>query len=351
MPAIAFRSDETFFTILNPQRDFAEETHCVVVRRDPLLGDTSVHNPFLKDKAAAFFGKNDPLLIRDLANDSAASCIFCGDRLEKNATKYPAGLVPEGRIRTGEAVLFPNLFSVGQYHAVVVLGASHFLRLSEYAPGLIENGLKAGRQFLKALFPVDPALRFVTINANYLFPAGASLVHPHLQVLATSMAYTYHGRVNSACRAYFQEQGTAYHVDLAGEEKRRGERYVAQTGRWHWITAFSPRGSNEVTAVHEVESDFERMTDADLSGLAQGISKVLACYESLGHLSFNYSLFAVRQPEAGEGHRCFLSVISRQNLYPNYRNDDYFLQKMLQTELIIRTPEELATVLRGYFSS
>jgi hypothetical protein len=52
--------------------------------------------------------------------------------------------------------------------------------------------------------------------------------------------------------------------------------------------------------------------------------------------------YSVRQPQAGEGHRCVLKIINRQNLYPNYRNDDYFLQKMLQTELIITQPEELA---------
>ncbi|MBF0506921.1 MAG: hypothetical protein HQL09_08795 [Nitrospirae bacterium] len=42
-------------------------------------------------------------------------------------------------------------------------------------------------------------------------------------------------------------------------------------------------------------------------------------------------------------------IISRQNLYPDYRNDDYFLQKLLHSELIINLPEELAFKLRGYF--
>jgi hypothetical protein len=42
-------------------------------------------------------------------------------------------------------------------------------------------------------------------------------------------------------------------------------------------------------------------------------------------------------------------MISRQNLYPNYRNDDYFLQKLLQTELIINLPEEIAMITRNYF--
>jgi galactose-1-phosphate uridylyltransferase len=115
------------------------------------------------------------------------------------------------------------------------------------------------------------------------------------------------------------------------------------------MTAFSPLGSNEVTAVHDRQSDFAFLSDADIRDLSVGISRVLAFYESLGHLSFNFTLYAVRQPQTGEGHRCLLKIINRQNLYSNYRNDDYFLQKMLQSELIINLPEELAPKLRTKF--
>lgn len=349
MTRIPFESVESCFTILNPQNNYSEETHKVAVRKDPLLGDTSVYNPFLRDKAKAFFGDNDPELVRQLVDESSKTCIFCGDRIEKATPKYPPAVVPEGRIRRGEALLFPNLFAIGKYHAVVALRASHFLKLSEFTTGIVGDGLTAARDFIRAVYRNDESVQFVTINANYLFPGGASLVHPHLQVLLTPAAYSYHGRMIEACRSYHKRNLTAYHADLIEEEKNRGVRYVAQHGNWHWMTAFSPLGSNEVTAVHETGSDFAYLTDADIRSLAAGISKVLAFYESLGHLSHNYSLYSVRQPQAGEGHRCVLKIVNRQNLYPNYRNDDYFLQKMLQTELIINLPEELAVKLRGFF--
>ena len=115
------------------------------------------------------------------------------------------------------------------------------------------------------------------------------------------------------------------------------------------MTAFSPLGSNEVTAVHETEGDFAFLSDADLGELSGGLSRVLAFYESLGHLSFNFTLYAARQPQAGEGLRCLLKIINRQNLYPNYRNDDYFLQKMLQSELILNLPEDLSVEARKKF--
>lgn len=46
---------------------------------------------------------------------------------------------------------------------------------------------------------------------------------------------------------------------------------------------------------------------------------------------------------------CVFKIVNRQNLYPNYRNDDYFLQKLLHSELVITPPEELASRLRDCF--
>ena len=126
-------------------------------------------------------------------------------------------------------------------------------------------------------------------------------------------------------------------------------RHIAEQDGWHWLAAFSPMGSNEIMAIHGKETDFGTLSNRDLQDLSRGISKVLLFYERLGHLSFNYALFSVRQGPRAEGSRCVFKIISRQNLYSNYRCDDYFLQKMLQTELIFNPPEELAEQLRKMF--
>jgi len=346
---VQFESLESSFRILNPFKDFAEEEHLVVVRKDPLLGDTSIYNPYLKDKARFFFGENDPELIKKLVEESAKTCIFCEDKVEKNTARYLADIAPSGRIRVGEAVLFANLFAVGKYHPVVSLCRAHFLKLSEFSPELIQNGLLAAQEFLKSVYNHDTSVPFATVNANYLLPAGASLVHPHLQMLITPVAYSYHARVVNASRSYYQQTGSSYYSDLIDEEKKIGSRYITQKGRWHWMTAFSPTGSNEVNAIHENEGDFGLLSEEDIKDLSYGISRVLAFYDSLGFMSFNYSLFSVRRSSSEEGFRCLLKIINRQNLYPNYRNDDYFLQKLLQSELIIDLPEEQAEKVRGYF--
>ena len=348
MPAIRFESHISETVFLNPFKDFASETQTVEVRKDPLLGDKSVYNPALKDKVKFFFGDCDEELINKLVESSSKNCIFCGDNLNANTSKYPEALVTGGRLKVGEAVLFSNLFPIARYHSVIVLSRAHFLRLTEFSPEIIGNGLRAAQAFIRNVYSSDPDALFIAVNANYLFPAGATLVHPHLQMLISTTPYSYHDRIIQACSSYYRNNGSVYYQDLIEHEKSLGARYVAQTGGWHWMASFSPTGNNEIMAAHENEIDFGELSDNDIIDLASGISMVLRLYESFGHLSFNYSIYSARRP-SGDGFRCVMKIINRQNLYPNYRNDDYFLQKLLQTELIINLPEELSIMLKKYF--
>jgi len=348
---IRFESQESDVKLLNPFKDFGEDVQKVEVRSDPLLGDISVYNPFLKDKVKFFFHDNDAALIEEMVRESAKNCFFCSDAVEMSTPRYPADIIPEGRLKVGEAVLFPNLYPIGKYHSVIVLSEAHFLKLTEFSPEIIGNGLIAARNFINTIYRQDAAASFVAVNANYLFTAGATLVHPHLQMLITPAPYSHHGRLVEAGRQYYRDNGSCYFMDLISEERRNNVRYVSQRGKWHWITAFAPMGNNEINAIHEGECDYGILSDSDLGDLAYGISRVLAMYESLGHLGFNYSILSVRDPAFKGSYRCIIKIITRQNLYPNYRNDDYFLQKLLHSELIINLPEELALKLKGYFES
>ena len=348
MGKIMFESVESDVRFLNPMKNFAPDVQTLQIRKDPLLGDTSVFNPELKDKAQIFFGKCDPELISRLVEDTAKTCFFCGEAVAKSTPRFMPDFSSEGRIRVGEALLFPNLFSLGTYHPVIRLCDAHFLKLSEFTPELIANGFLAAQQFNRIAYEKDPAVAYAAVTANYLFPAGASLVHPHLQMITTPLPYSYQARMLDSCSRWQNKFGSSYFADLIHEEKN-GPRYVGQTGDWHWLTPFSPLGNNEVMAIHEERCDLDDLAGDDINNLSSGISKILSHYETLGHLSYNYALYSVRLDKRDGSFRALLKIITRQNLYPNYRNDDYFLQKLLQSELIITPPEELAEQLRKGF--
>lgn len=345
---IQFESVASSVAIRNPLDGFARQEQRIEVRRDPILGDTSVVNPFQRNKAS-FSGEHDRAFIAQLVESSAATCVFCPGRLEEKTARYPDEFVPGGRLTRGEATLLPNLFALGAHHPVVVLTKAHFLELAGFTPAQIADGLAVAAQFARLAHRRDPAARFTVVGANYLPPAGASLVHPHLQMLTTPLPYTRHDRLLQACRAHHEDRGESCLDELAAEEQRLGLRFVARLGGWRWLTAYAPQGSNEILAVHERGQDFTALSDGDLEALADGISRVLGCYGRLGYLSFNWALFSVRRGVPAPGFRCFLRIVSRQNVSPGYRNDDYFLQKLLHADVAVTPPEELALLLRPCF--
>lgn len=348
MSKIKFEKHIQIQEFLDVQDEYARKQFEVEVRYDPLLGNTSVYNKLLKGKVNVIFGTSDEKLIDELANESAKNCILCDGKIKNKTPKYPDELLQAGRIYKGESSLFPNLFPIGKYHAVIAISNAHFLRLREFSPTLLSDSFLSARDFVRYVYKVDPSPLYITLNANYLFPAGSSLVHPHLQLLITSIPYTYHKRLIDACSNYYQKNNTYYYSDLIAEEKKRDERYISQNGQWHFITSYAPSGSNEVIAIHESKSDIAALSESDIEDISFGISRLLTHYEKLGFLSFNFTLFSNRY---SEGFNCLLKIMTRQNLYPNYRNDDYYLQKILQSELIIILPEELAAGIKETFKS
>jgi len=73
---------------------------------------------------------------------------------------------------------------------------------------------------------------------------------------------------------------------------------------------------------------------------------VMKGYDSMDISTFNFSVYSGPINTTDDTFRCYIRIISRQNVYENYRTDDYFLQKMLRNELILTSPEVLASTLR-----
>jgi len=336
-------------TFHNPMLGGRLDTQQVEIRRDPLTGHQAAFNQRLEDKVAMFYGATDQALVEQLARDSEERCFLCADRWKQATPTYPEELVRGGRIQVGDAVLFPNIFPVSQVHAVIRVGSHHLLPLAQFAAPLIRDAFGAALQLTRRLAQVDPSVRYLTIDANFLAPAGASIAHPHFQVVGGDLPCTWLEQTLHQSQAWVREQGSCYWTDLLESERRIGERFIGETGPAQWLTTFSPQGANEVLALLPHRSNFLELDDADVAGLADGLSRVLAGYHALGVSTFNFALFSGELGVRSDAFRCCLRLVSRQNVYANYRADDYFLQKLLRNELILTPPEVLAAALKKQF--
>jgi UDPglucose--hexose-1-phosphate uridylyltransferase len=344
---LAFHKEIETSVILSPLKGFEEDSHMIEHRQDPLTGFRSFVGLRLTDKYKTLVGETDHELVEKLVEESRQQCFFCPEKVLSATPRFPDSVVPSGRISIGEATLFPNLFPLSKYHAIVVPCKKHFLQPDEFSAPLLADTFRVAKQFLQGI--KEGGQLYASINTNYMPPAGASAVHPHFQVVVSSIPNNYSEEIDSALDDYRRKHGSDYWADLVNEEKRRDERYIGKTGSIHWLTTFSPRGTNEVMGICP-QGDFADLSDESLVDLGEGISRVLSYYGEHGYSSFNISLNIGKITSGNKQARTTARLVTRQNFSGGYRAGEHFFQHLLETEVIVVPPEVLANDLKAHFS-
>jgi UDPglucose--hexose-1-phosphate uridylyltransferase len=310
-------------------------------RRDPLTGAS----------ARILTGvKLQPAGRPDLAALTAkpAFCPFDSEHLETATFPFPAELTAEGRIRRGQAVVVPNILGYATHSAVGIYDPGrHFLDLDEMTPSLIADALTAMVGHAQAVRRADPAAAWSSINANYLPPSGASLVHPHLQSAHDACGLTGQRLLVERSRAW-QDQHGSYWAALVDQEAG-GPRWVADIGRVAWLTPFAPAGFHEVWGVVRGAADVTELTEEDSHALGQGLSQVLAAYRDWNLASFNFAMIGGGPQAREHGHQVVLRVVSRSNPDPVYRSDATYFERLHGEALIDLSPEDVADGVRPRF--
>ena len=279
--------------------------------------------------------------LNGLADQTRASCPFCEERIARETPRFPEEVCPQGRIRVGEALLFPNLAPYATWNSVSVYSpARHVLRLEELSPSLIGNNLTAQVEFARAVTAHDPASAWVSINANQLPPSGSSIFHPHLQGSANPVPTT--------AQRLFAELPSEHVRRYVELERDSGERFIASIGRVAWLASFAPIGLAEVRAVLAETASTTDLDDDAIAALASGLSTVLDLYAGLGFQSFNLALHgaAVGTPNA----TLLLRVVARAYFGPLQRSDVMWSERLHGEAAADLKPEKIAELARDLFA-
>ena len=324
--------------------EFAEDR--IEVRTDPLTGMTAVASAGLEAKEEMFLGKTDWDYAEALAARAREGCFFCPEKVLEATPRYPEELLPGGRLEHGGALVFPNLFPLAAVHAVVTFPERHYLRPSQFTPVLLEEALGAAFDFAGRAESFYPRMAHLQVSCNHMLPAGASLAHPHLQVFGGE---TVPWQVELSWRRSAEwkaAHGASYWDTLVAQEETTGDRAIWHADGVHWLAPFAPAGAREVIAVVPGAERLSQLGAPQVAALSEGLSKVLAWYESEGLSAFNFTVFGGALDGRETGFPVVLRVIARTAFKQDYRTDDYFLQKQLGGELMFAAPEEMAARLR-----
>jgi galactose-1-phosphate uridylyltransferase len=344
---VVFRREPRVARLHDPRRDFALTEVESEIRYDPLTGESSRICHFSLPSAP-------PPDISAIVAARRPSCPFCPERVTTVTPRFPDSLVPGGRFRRGEAVIFPNLFPYDDLSAVLVPGPEHLVEAGDVPEALVSSGLAAARDFLAATVPRlgSAGAPYGLVTWNHMPPAGGTQIHPHMQVVATSEPGNAIRRELAAEQARLEARGRPFAPDLLDAEEAAG-RVVGRTGDWTWVVPFAPVGVlGDCRAVIPGKATVLDLTDDDVSAFAVGLRKVLRGFARSGLWSFNLSFFPDRTGERSGRHALSARLLPRLYLDPVLHVPDAnYLTLLLGEHFCMAWPEEVAARLRREFTS
>lgn len=346
MQLINFKKELIEVKFLNPFLGFKLDTQPIEFRKDPLLNDWCRINLKRTERLKQLKRKKE-INIKEIIESSKDNCFFCKNNIEKSTPLFQRNLIPEGRLKRNQAYLFPNLFPFGKHHAVAIFSGKHYLSLNEFSPELIENCLKLVVEYIKRIRKIDPKAKYCSINWNHLFPAGASILHPHLQVLIDEKPSNRLKRLIKASKKFYEKNKLNYWNCLIKAEKSKNERFINDSSFLCWIASYAPQGNNEIEGIFLNASNILEINDSGFMELCDGLSRILKYYHRIGIKSFNMSIFSGPLNKKLNYFNLNLKIISRPCLELIYTNDSGFMERIHYEPIIETKPEALAKELKN----
>jgi len=174
-------------------------------------------------------------------------------------------------------------------HEVLIESPKHMLHMAEMGPEQMDRIFRAYRTRLQDL-KKDPRFKYILIFKNYGLQAGATIAHPHTQIIATPVTpLTVSDELQSA-REHFVLKERCLFCDVMAQEMEDGLRVVHLTDHFVAICPYASRFPYEVMVLPRVHHhDFALADDEMVSDLARTMHAVLRKLRiSLNDPPFNF---------------------------------------------------------------
>lgn len=168
--------------------------------------------------------------------------------------------------------LFPA-YSAAGVHEIIIESPNHarpfFLSDENETEYVVRAYLDRYRELEK-----DPANRMIFIFRNQGEMAGASIVHPHSQIIATRIVSEHMARRLSVAEGYQKSKGRCLYCDMIENEK--ASRRLIELGKFLVFCPFASRYPYETWIIPSFhQSSFGEIPDGDSKVLACALSRTL----------------------------------------------------------------------------
>jgi UDPglucose--hexose-1-phosphate uridylyltransferase len=112
-------------------------------------------------------------------------------------------------------------------------------------------------------------LAYVQIFHNHGHDAGASIIHPHYQMISTPMVPDHIHDEMSGCYHYFQANGQCIYCAIMEEERKQKERVIFETDDFMVISPYAARAPFETWILPKKHmAHFHEISDKQITALA-----------------------------------------------------------------------------------
>ena len=200
--------------------------------------------------------------------------------------KFPALRIEEHTEKSAIGV-YDKLGGFGA-HEVIIENPDHQKEIADLPLEQVELVLRAYRDRYLDL-KKDPRFKYILIFKNYGAAAGASLEHPHSQLIALPIVPSrVEGEVKGAQR-HFEHTDRCIYCDMLSQEASEKARIVLEEGGFSVICPFASRFPFETWILPKNHAaSFEALLDEEIEALARTLKETLSkIKKSLNDPSFN----------------------------------------------------------------
>ena len=254
--------------------------------------------------------------------------------------KYPA-LRIEGELEPAGEGLYDMMNGVGA-HEVVIETPQHDASLATLSTDTVADVLLAYRDRMVDL-KKDPRFEYILVFKNHGAAAGASLEHPHSQLIATPIIPIMVTEELNGAAQYYEMKERCVWCDIVRQERRsRRKRVIAEANGFVALAPFAPRFPFETWILPtRHRSAFEEAAVDELRGLAEVLGDFLRRMDRVLHSPpFNFMLHTAPLREGALEHfHWHLEIIPKLTNVAGYEwGSGFFINPV--------PPEDAAAALR-----
>jgi len=329
------------------------------LRKDPVVGRWVI---IATDRA-----RRPSDFVAEPVRPRASACAFCEGREDQTPPEILAGRPPdgkpngpgwtyrvvpnkfpalriEGELEPAGEGLFDKMNGVGA-HEVVIETPQHTASLAGLPVDAVADVLLACRERMLDL-KKDPRFAYVLVFKNHGEAAGASLEHPHSQLIATPIIPIMVSEELAGSAQYYALKERCVWCDMVRQERRDGSRMILEAQKFVAVAPFAPRFPFETWILpwHH-RAAFEDSTEEELRGVAGILGEILRRINRvLGEPPLNFVLHTAPFREAQlESFHWHLEVIPKLTRVAGFEwGSGFFINPV--------PPEDAADALRASVS-